>query len=86
MISYKPDVLGARIRQIFPMYPTVRPSTDTIIANAMSESIMTGKVRLSGEALQSINEGMRPETILQYVRCIFFWICNMSVVLTSGYA
>ena len=61
VISYKPDVLGARIRHIFPMYPTVRPSTDTIIANAMSESMMTGKVRLSGEALHSINEGMRPE-------------------------
>ena len=61
MGSNEPDVFGASVRQIFPMYPTLRPSAATMNAKATSESMMTGRARLSGETLHSMNKGMRPE-------------------------
>ena len=77
MRSNEPDVLGASVRQIFPMYPTLRPSTATMSANAMSESTMTGRVRLSGEALHSMKKGIRPEILSKVtVTCLSYATFN----------
>ena len=78
MRSNEPDVFGASVRQIFPMYPTLRPSTATMSANAMSESTMTGRVRLSGEALHSMKKGIRPEILSKLtVTCFSYALHSM---------
>ena len=87
--SDQPDVFGASIKQILPMYPTLRPSAATMSAKATSESMMTGSVRLSGETLHSMNAGMRPEICHEHtIRCLSKTTrknCLRSQTETRGY-